>query len=402
MRVSAFEGGCIASVAPPPRFNDNGRAVRNRGLRYESEIVVTDLPPEVVPGSIHAESADGVDVRSVRFRIRPVAKDVRAEVRDLDARIAQKRDEIEGAARRRRWLHERWEYLNKLDAFTAPTAALELTRGVLNADTLKSLTLFVFEQRREVSDETLAVDRHKAALENELALLERERNTLTGGSARTVREAVVFVDSRVAQGGVLRLRYLVENASWTPSYNVRAGDDRAAVNLEYNAVIQQRSGEDWPDVAMTLSTATPTLVARAPKLEPLKISLTAGAPSDGNLSYQQRREDLLSRKRQLESFRNAPVGKEAQAQQQSAQGEQSVIALGNAANDMNLNALAAQIQMLDLEAPQRVQRGWRDKSQRDEGVSTPAASGGCAPGSRAPWLAPDAARSRVDRIRAVR
>ena len=40
------------------------------GLR---EMVVTDLPESVLPGSIFAESADGLEVRSVRYRVRPVS-----------------------------------------------------------------------------------------------------------------------------------------------------------------------------------------------------------------------------------------------------------------------------------------------------------------------------------------
>ena len=71
----------------------------------------------------------------------------------------------------------------------------------------------------------------------------------------------------------LRLSYLVNNASWTPSYNVRATAARDEITVEYNASIQQMSGEDWNDVEMVLSTATPSLVATAPKLEPLAIKL---------------------------------------------------------------------------------------------------------------------------------
>src|ERR1051325_4615838 len=51
------------------------------------EVVVSDLPEYLVPESLYAESADGVEVRSVRYRVRPVEKDVREEVRELDEKI---------------------------------------------------------------------------------------------------------------------------------------------------------------------------------------------------------------------------------------------------------------------------------------------------------------------------
>ena len=43
------------------------------GLR---EVVVSGLPEAVEPGSIYAEAAEGVQIRSVSYRERPVAQDV--------------------------------------------------------------------------------------------------------------------------------------------------------------------------------------------------------------------------------------------------------------------------------------------------------------------------------------
>src|SRR5690606_12287144 len=109
------------------------------------------------------------------------------------------------------------------------------------------------------------------------SLLQRKRELLASDSARSVREAVVFVNVREGGAARLRLRYLVNNASWSPSYNLRASSERDQVTVEYNASIEQMSGEDWNDVAMALSTATPSLVAKAPTLDPLAIQLGSRA-----------------------------------------------------------------------------------------------------------------------------
>jgi hypothetical protein len=100
-----------------------------------------------------------------------------------------------------------------------------------------------------------------------------------------MREAVVFANVPNDQPVKLRLRYLVSQANWTPSYNLRANRERDEVLVEYNASVEQMSGEDWNDVEMTLSTATLSLVAKAPTLDPLAIRLgqpvpEASAPAD--------------------------------------------------------------------------------------------------------------------------
>src|SRR5262245_7748498 len=83
------------------------------------ELVVTDLPEQVLPGSLYAESADGVEVRSVLYRQRPVTQDVREEVRALDAQIRDMTDKIAANLQRASLLVERKALLDKLEAFTA-------------------------------------------------------------------------------------------------------------------------------------------------------------------------------------------------------------------------------------------------------------------------------------------
>jgi uncharacterized protein (TIGR02231 family) len=59
-------------------------------------------------------------------------------------------------------------------------------------------------------------------------------------------------------------RYQVPCAAWRPAYRARL--DAAAVTIDAEAVIWQRTGEDWTDVAIALSTARPTLGTTPPTL----------------------------------------------------------------------------------------------------------------------------------------
>lgn len=325
------------------------------GLR---EVIVTGLPAQMLPSSVFAEGAEGLVVRSVRYRERPVEQDIREEVRALDEKIRGVQDEIETNAKQRELLTEQRAYLQKLEQFTAPTATAELTHGVLNAETLKTLSEYLLDGRKLLVDRELELNRQQRELTGQLSLHERQRQVLTGDSARRLREAVIFVDVQGEQGGRLRLGYLVSQASWTPSYNLRAVADAQHVTVEYNASIQQMSGEDWSDVSMTLSTATPSLVAKAPALTPLTITLTrarpegqvqAPAPSASEpLQYAAAKAELEARKRNLEqqrqqlSSRSPSVNGNLPALHDSHQQGATVD------QDLALNTLAADIQVLDL------------------------------------------------------
>ncbi len=284
------------------------------------EIVVTELPEQVEPGSIYAESADGVEVRSVSYRVHPVEKDVRQEVQKLDDQIRDIQDKLNTNERKRQLLAEQKEYMGKLEQFTASTGTIELSKGVLNAETLTKLTQFQFDQRSRIADEELRLGVEQRTLNDQLQTLQRQRSQIATSSSKIAREAVVFVNLSGASGRI-RVRYIVNNATWMPSYNVRVAQARSNVTVEYLASIQQLSGEDWPDVQMMLSTATPSLVAKAPILNELAITMTR--PGQGGAP------DVLA---QIEQSGGSEQARLYLRQQQQDIATQRGIVLGNSNN----------------------------------------------------------------------
>lgn len=356
------------------------------------EAVITNLPENVIPGSLFAEPTDGVQIRSVRFRARPVEEDVRKEVRELDEQIQTVEDQLAAIREERNVLNQRKTYLNQLEQFSAATSQQELKSGVLNAETLQTLTEFLFAQRDSISKRELELLQEERQRGKERDLLSRKRDTITAGSSRTVREAVVFINAPNRGAAKLRLSYLVTNASWSPSYNVRASAARDEVSVEYNASIQQMSGEDWRDVDMTLSTATPSLVASAPRIEPLAIKLGQLEPPKQELAalstaanYAQVRRSLveLGRKRgeQVADRVDSPNAPAADMFAYSGSsgaaggiggglGSWDMSAASTARADEGLNRAARDLQLLDFNNSLSELRGKESPShEATEGVS---------------------------------
>lgn len=237
------------------------------------ELVVGHLPEQVVPNSLFAEGGEAVEIRAVRFRTRAVGEEPREEVRALDQSIQEVQRQIELTTKRQALLGKRTEYLGKLEGFVAPTAHSDLSKGVLDAEALERLTTFAFEQHEKIAQEEVELAAQAQELQQQLELLNRQRAELTAGAARTEREAVLFLQ-KLAPGNVeVRLNYLVNNCGWSPAYTMRSADDRKQVRIEYNALIQQLTGEDWSDVTLTLSTASPALSAAGPGLAPFHVTL---------------------------------------------------------------------------------------------------------------------------------
>ena len=238
------------------------------------QLVVTGLPERAQSDSLYAEVGEGAQVRAVRFRTRVVGEAPREEVRKLDEQIEALQKDIRKNKELQKAVASRTRYLDKLEDFVAPTAKTELTKGVLDAGTLRTLTLFMFDERTKQMEAGFDLQEKARELEKQLQLHREKRAELTRDESRRVREAVIFLDVAEPGDRAVRLSYLVSHASWAPAYNLRAGGEMKAVAVEYNAVIRQMSGEDWSNVTLTLSTASPTMVADAPILGPLLVKLT--------------------------------------------------------------------------------------------------------------------------------
>ncbi|MCB9189141.1 MAG: mucoidy inhibitor MuiA family protein [Flavobacteriales bacterium] len=69
-----------------------------------------------------------------------------------------------------------------------------------------------------------------------------------------VHQIVLTVHSDYDTEAEFNVSYLVNRAGWIPSYDLRATGASDPVNLTYKASIYQKTGEDWDNVKLTLST----------------------------------------------------------------------------------------------------------------------------------------------------
>lgn len=78
--------------------------------------------------------------------------------------------------------------------------------------------------------------------------------TVTPTVKPQVHQIVLTVHSEYETETEFFVNYLVNRAGWIPSYDLRASGAEAPVNLTYKASIYQKTGEDWDNVKLTLST----------------------------------------------------------------------------------------------------------------------------------------------------
>lgn len=72
-----------------------------------------------------------------------------------------------------------------------------------------------------------------------------------------IHRVIVTVSAEEAASGSLDINYIVSNAGWTPSYDLRSSGAANPVELTYKANVFQNTGEEWNNIKLKLSTSNP-------------------------------------------------------------------------------------------------------------------------------------------------
>ncbi|MEB0261493.1 DUF4139 domain-containing protein, partial [Mucilaginibacter sp. 10I4] len=96
----------------------------------------------------------------------------------------------------------------------------------------------------------------------------KQINDILRGSSTVTSNILVMVSSKAAAQSQFTLTYLVNNANWYPTYDIRAKNVNSPITISYKANVSQQSGEDWKNVKLTLSTGNPTVSGGKPELSP--------------------------------------------------------------------------------------------------------------------------------------
>jgi len=140
---------------------------------------------------------------------------------------------------------------------------MSLEKGLDTLDALRTRAERLDTDLQSIQAEKRLVERREQQLVAELEKYRAvPRQSLM--SARIELEVISAGELTVA------LSYIVPEAGWQPLYDLRftTAVEKPELELGYLGQIIQRTGEDWNQVALTLSTARPALAGRAPEIKP--------------------------------------------------------------------------------------------------------------------------------------
>jgi len=266
--VSKIEG-----VTVYPQGAEVTRIGKVRMERGEHVILFNDLPTNAVSGSIRVEGkATGrleigsVDTRRVKVPStdEAVAATERKRIEDAIEKLRDDRAQLSAAVEAAETQKTLINNLTQLPTKSAPA------NGGATAQP-DWAQLYAMIGQRTAEAQKIILDTQVKIREVDLQIRDLEGKLAQIAPTQQERtEVKVFVNAGGPLDVDLVIRYQVTSASWTPFYDARLATGTKAqapsLQLVRRASIQQRTGEIWDNVALSLSTARPGAGTAAPQL----------------------------------------------------------------------------------------------------------------------------------------
>lgn len=236
------------------------------------ELAIRGLPWSMDPATVRVRCVNG-DVLGLETR-ESIAEAVPSE------RLQELRERLKSLGRERRGLEDERSladdlkgHLQRLLQVEAQAHAGDVQQGRADPTAWSRNLAYVSEQLAAVRKTLREVEWRIEELDLRIAEVQADLGRSQQAGAVHVRDVIVDVVGRGGEPPTVELEYLVSQAGWRPIYDLRAAQDARSVELSYRAQVWQRSGEDWNDVELLLSTARPNLGAQGPEPQPVWLHL---------------------------------------------------------------------------------------------------------------------------------
>ena len=236
-------------------------------------IYFRELPSSVYLDSVQASTGDNVALLSVDTSNKPVANNESEIIRKINAEIDAVESKIDTVNARKEALLVQVTMLK-----TLITRAGNEHEGPIDLEALEKQLVFIGNKMTALTEDQATNNQDHETLKEELRVLRNRRHNITSNRGKQI-DSIVDIGVKKAGSIEVKLTYLVNNASWQPKYSIRANNAGDEITFEYDVELWQRTGENWTDVSMTLSTAQPQRSTTPPMPFPLFVDVYVPQPA---------------------------------------------------------------------------------------------------------------------------
>jgi uncharacterized protein (TIGR02231 family) len=216
--------------------------------------------------SVTAKVFGAGEIIGVQFKKIPLKEAPQQKIKDLMQKIEELRRSRRQLSDQREILEKKESFLKSLIDFSKAQIPKDIQTRFPNMEDLAKALEFLSSNFQKIKEEKQSLDVSMKEIEEEIKVLEKELNALRG----PVRKArnVIEILFNAAKGQKVRIEadYLAKNALWQPLYKVSVPMTLSELDLTMFSKILQKTGEDWNQVALSISNVIPLSGVGLPSL----------------------------------------------------------------------------------------------------------------------------------------
>ncbi|KAI6189296.1 Protein F37C4.5 [Aphelenchoides fujianensis] len=252
-----------------------------------NNVVINNVCSSIEPDSIRVEGKGKATIHEVQYKVdhatdsetdTPQVRKLVEELEELELKKATINDLLKVYQNRLASLDDVVKNLGKVTLARKDTPELlRFDAGV--EETLENFYGYHERKAVELNTKVRKSELEVRTLDEELIKLRNQISTLRFHN-NVKRSICVSLESTEVSQAEIELTYQVNNAWWTPFYDIRVltTESKPKLKLNYYANIGQNSGEDWSEVNLILSTAQPRSGAALPPIGTLQAQLFKPPP----------------------------------------------------------------------------------------------------------------------------
>lgn len=229
-------------------------------LEGQNRIIFYGLSPNIDQSSIRVYSDTDIAILAMSSKKTYInAEKDNPQVRKIKDSIELLQDKIIELKNLKDAFNTEKEMLLKNQQFVSNEKTITLTQ-------LEQAAGFYRKRINEINNENSAIDKQLLKLELVFSRYQNELNEINRLNNHLRSEIAVLVETKTAQKALIGIKYLVNDAGWTPSYDLKAANTAQPITFIYRAKVYNNTQIDWNNAKLVLSSADPSQSATQPTI----------------------------------------------------------------------------------------------------------------------------------------
>ncbi len=230
-----------------------------------NRVLLKKLSPFINVNSIRVSGFKGITIVSVNHTINYLADEVNDPIFD---QLVDERDDL---------IYEREKFkikqtnLSREKNLIFKNKNIKSQKNGLIVEDLMDMSEFYAERLTEINRLLISNQSRIKDFTDKINRINKQLQERRSSNNKSRGNIEVTIKTEKATSGEISCNYIVRNAGWYPIYDLRVKELNTDIDFTYKSMVYQKTGIDWKNVKLKLSTGDPEKNSTAPILYPWRL-----------------------------------------------------------------------------------------------------------------------------------